>query len=429
MKTVKIALLGFGTVSQGTFNLLRDNAELITNRSDVHIEISKIFVRNPDKYKDITLPGTAQYVTDIQDVLTDNSISIVVELMGGTTFAKECVEAALKHKKSVVTANKDLLAESGPYLLDLAHKNGVDIRFEASVLGGIPIIKTLYDSLGGNRITELVGIMNGTTNFILSKMTDEGLSYNDVLKEAQALGYAEADPTADVEGLDAARKLAILASISFNRRIFFEDVSVEGITKIDTEDIDFGKEFGYNIKLIGIAKETNKGLSLNVYPAFVPLTHPLASVRGSYNAIYIKGNGIDDAMFYGRGAGSLPTGSSVVSDIMEVAKNIAFDSTGRFKPFYFDQKNIYAPGKIESSYYIRLAVDNKTGVLAKIAAKMAEQKISVLSIVQRNMDPETAVLAIVTSKCPRSYILNLIDSFNSLRSVQEVNSVIRIMEA
>lgn len=429
MKTVKIALLGFGTVSQGTFNLLRDNAELITNRSDVHIEISKIFVRHPDKYKDITLPGTAQYVTDIQDVLTDNSISIVVELMGGTTFAKECVEAALKHKKSVVTANKDLLAESGPYLLDLAHKNGVDIRFEASVLGGIPIIKTLYDSLGGNRITELVGIMNGTTNFILSKMTDEGLSYNDVLKEAQALGYAEADPTADVEGLDAARKLAILASISFNRRIFFEDVSVEGITKIDTEDIDFGKEFGYNIKLIGIAKETNKGLSLNVYPAFVPLTHPLASVRGSYNAIYIKGNGIDDAMFYGRGAGSLPTGSSVVSDIMEVAKNIAFDSTGRFKPFYFDQKNIYAPGKIESSYYIRLAVDNKTGVLAKIAAKMAEQKISVLSIVQRNMDPETAVLAIVTSKCPRSYILNLIDSFNSLRSVQEVNSVIRIMEA
>lgn len=429
MKTVKIALLGFGTVSQGTFNLLRDNAELITNRSDVHIEISKIFVRNPDKYKDITLPGTAQYVTDIQDVLTDNSISIVVELMGGTTFAKECVEAALKHKKSVVTANKDLLAESGPYLLDLAHKNGVDIRFEASVLGGIPIIKTLYDSLGGNRITELVGIMNGTTNFILSKMTDEGLSYNDVLKEAQALGYAEADPTADVEGLDAARKLAILASISFNRRIFFEDVSVEGITKIDTEDIDFGKEFGYNIKLIGIAKETNKGLSLNVYPAFVPLTHPLASVRGSYNAIYIKGNGIDDAMFYGRGAGSLPTGSSVVSDIMEVAKNITFDSTGRFKPFYFDQKNIYAPGKIESSYYIRLAVDNKTGVLAKIAAKMAEQKISVLSIVQRNMDPETAVLAIVTSKCPRSYILNLIDSFNSLRSVQEVNSVIRIMEA
>lgn len=429
MKTVKIALLGFGTVSQGTFNLLQDNVDLITNRSGVTIEISKIFVRNPDKYTNITLPSTAQYVTNIDDVLNDESIAIVVELMGGTTFAKDCVEAALKHGKSVVTANKDLLAEAGPYLFDLAYKNHVDLRFEASVLGGIPIIRTLYDSLGGNRITELVGIMNGTTNFILSKMTDEGLSYGDVLKEAQDLGYAEADPTADVEGLDAARKLAILASISFNRRIFFEDVTVEGITNIDTEDISFGKEFGYNIKLIGIAKESSKGLSLNVYPAFVPLTHPLASVRGSYNAIYIKGNGIDDAMFYGRGAGSLPTGSSVVSDIMEVAKNVAFESTGCFKPFYFDQKNIYSPGKIQSSYYMRLAVDNKTGVLAKIATKLAEQKISVLSIVQRNKNPETAVLAIVTSKCPHSYILNLIDSFNSLRSVKEVSSVIRIMEA
>ena len=429
MKIIKIALLGFGTVSQGTFNLLQDNADLITKRSGVTIEISKIFVRNPDKYSHIKLPSSAQYVTNIDDVINDETIDIVVELMGGTTFAKECVEAALKHGKSVVTANKDLLAEAGPYLFDLAYKNKVDLRFEASVLGGIPIIRTLYDSLGGNRITELVGIMNGTTNFILSKMTDEGLSYGDVLKEAQDLGYAEADPTADVEGLDAARKLAILASISFNRRIFFEDVTVEGITKIDTEDISFGKEFGYNIKLIGIAKETTKGLSLNVYPAFVPLTHPLASVRGSYNAIYIKGNGIDDAMFYGRGAGSLPTGSSVVSDIMEVAQNAAFESTGRFKPFYFDQKNIYSPGKIQSSYYMRLAVDNKTGVLAKIATKLAEQKISVLSIVQRNKDPETAVLAIVTSKCPHSYILNLLDSFNSLRSVKEVSSIIRIMEA
>ena len=418
MTTIKIALLGFGTVAQGTFNLLQDNAELIKNRTGVNVEISKIYVRNPEKYSHITLPETAQYVTNIDDVLQDENIQMVVELMGGTTFAKDCVESALKAKKNVVTANKDLLAEVGPYLLDLASKNGVDLRFEASVLGGIPIIRTLYESLAGNRITELIGIMNGTTNFILTKMSEEGLSYQDVLKEAQDLGYAEADPTADVEGLDAARKLAILASISFNRRIFFEDVTVEGITNIDTEDIKFGKEFGYNIKLLGIAKETNQGLSLNVYPAFIPTTHPLASVRGSYNAIYVKGNGIDDVMLYGRGAGSLPTGSSVVSDIMEVAKNVSYD-----------QKEIYSPGKIQSSYYLRLAVDNKTGVLAKISAKLAEQKISVLSIVQRNMDPETAVLAIVTSKCPSSYILNLIDSFNSLRSVKSVNSVIRIMEA
>ena len=399
MTTIKIALLGSGTVAQGTFNLLQDNAELIKNRTGVNVEISKIYVRNPEKYSHITLPETAKYVTDIDEVLKDDSIQMVVELMGGTSFAKDCVEGALKAKKNVVTANKDLLAEAGPYLLDLASKNGVDLRFEASVLGGIPIIRTLYESLAGNRITEIIGIMNGTTNFILTKMSEEGLSYQDVLKEAQDLGYAEADPTADVEGLDAARKLAILASISFNRRIFFEDVTVEGITCIDTEDIKFGKEFGYNIKLLGIAKETAQGLSLNVYPAFIPTTHPLASVRGSYNAIYVEGNGI------------------------------SYNETGRLKPFYYDQKDIYSPGKIQSSYYLRLAVDNKTGVLAKISAKLAEQKISVLSIVQRNMDPETAVLAIVTSKCPRSYILNLIDSFNSLRSVKAVNSVIRIMEA
>lgn len=194
MTTIKIALLGFGTVAQGTFNLLQDNAELIKNRTGVNVEISKIYVRNPDKYKHITLPETAKYVSDIDEVLKDDSIQMVVELMGGTTFAKDCVEGALKAKKNVVTANKDLLAESGPYLLDLASKNGVDLRFEASVLGGIPIIRTLYESLAGNRITELIGIMNGTTNFILTKMSEEGLSYQDVLKEAQDLGYAEADP-------------------------------------------------------------------------------------------------------------------------------------------------------------------------------------------------------------------------------------------
>ena len=397
------------------------------------------------KYKD--------YVFPFFEIAQGKIVSIYVSMSNESGMLSSVLKAIAERNGSILTINQDiplqgianssisfetkdlqgsledLLAESGPYLLDLASKNGVDLRFEASVLGGIPIIRTLYESLAGNRITEIIGIMNGTTNFILTKMSEEGLSYQDVLKEAQDLGYAEADPTADVEGLDAARKLAILASISFNRRIFFEDVSVEGITSIDTEDIKFGKEFGYNIKLLGIAKETSQGLSLNVYPAFIPTTHPLASVRGSYNAIYVKGNGIDDVMLYGRGAGSLPTGSSVVSDIMEVAKNVSYNETGRLKPFYYDQKNIYAPGKIQSSYYLRLEVDNKTGVLAKISAKLAEQKISVLSIVQRNMDPETAVLAIVTSKCPRSYILNLIDSFNSLRSVKSVNSVIRIMEA
>lgn len=427
MEQIKVALLGFGTVGQGTFELLVKNKELIANRSGVSIEVAKIFVRNPEKYSHITLPEGTTFTNDVQSIFDDASIHIIVEVMGGVTFARECIENALNAKKSVVTANKDLLAEAGPYLLDLAGKNGVDLRYEASVLGGIPIIRTLYESLGGNKITEIVGILNGTTNFILSNMTEKGAGYAEVLAEAQALGYAEADPTSDVEGLDAARKLAILSSIAFNRRIFFEDVSVEGITKIDATDIAFGKEFGYTIKLLGIAKETKKGLSLNVHPSFISSNHPLASVRGSYNALYVKGNGIDDAMFYGRGAGSLPTGSSVVSDIMEIAKNIRTNNLGQLRPFYYSEKNLYASGKIESSYYIRILVDNSTGVLAKVASKLAEQRISVQAVTQRNENETTSTLAIVTSSCPRSYITNVINAFNNLRVVREIGSVIPIM--
>lgn len=427
MEQVNVALLGFGTVGQGTFELLVKNNELIANRTGIAIKVTKIFVRNIDKYSHITLPEGTYFTNDVAEIFDDSSIQVIVEVMGGLTFARECIEKALNAKKSVVTANKDLLAEAGPYLLDLAVKNGVDLRYEASVLGGIPIIRTLYESLGGNKITEVVGILNGTTNFILSNMTEKGAGYAEVLAEAQKLGYAEADPTADVEGLDAARKLAILSSIAFNRRIFFEDVSVEGITKIDATDIAFGKEFGYTIKLLGIAKETKKGLSLNVHPSFISSNHPLASVRGSYNALYVKGNGIDDAMFYGRGAGSLPTGSSVVSDIMEIAKNIHTNNLGQLKPFYYSEKNLYASGKIESSYYIRILVDNSTGVLAKVASKLAEQRISVQAVTQRNENETTSTLAIVTSSCPRSYISNVINAFNNLRVVREVGSVIPIM--
>ena len=408
---VKIALLGFGTVGQGTVELLTKNLDVIQNRISVPVTIDKIYVRNPDKYSHVALPATATFVTDYKEILQDSSVDIVVEVMGGTTFARTCIEEAIIAGKHVVTANKDLLAEAGPYLMELATKHHVDLRFEASVAGAIPIIRALY----------------GTTNFILSKMSEDGLGYEEVLKEAQDLGYAEADPTSDVEGYDAARKLAILGSIAFNKRIFFEDVSCEGITQIDASDIQFGKEFGYTIKLLGIARETKKGLSLNVHPAFIANTHPLASVRGSFNAVFLRGNGFDEAMFYGRGAGSLPTGSSIVSDVMEVARNVVQGKTGEMKQFYYPQKTMYSSSKIESAYYIRMTVDNSTGVLAKVATKLAEQRISAHSVIQRKADNDTATLAIITSKCPHAYIQNLIDSFNHLRVVREVGSVIRIM--
>ncbi len=429
MKEIHVALLGFGTVGQGTYTLWQKNKELIQNRLGVTVTITKIFVREPKKYEMFSLSPETTFTNQIETIFDDSEISIVVEVMGGTNFAKECIEQAFIHGKHVVTANKDLLAEIGPNLLSQADKLGLDFSYEASVMGSIPIIQSLYTSFNGNKINELVGIMNGTTNYILSRMTEEGLGYEEVLKEAQSLGYAEADPTSDVEGYDAARKLAILSSLSFNRRFFFSDVTVEGISSIDKADIEYGKEFGYTIKLLGIAKETRKGISLNVYPAFIPSTHPLAAVRGAYNAIYLRGDGFEDAMFYGKGAGSLPTGSAVLSDIMNTAKNIRDHNTGKVVHYFENDKKIYSAGKIESPFYLRLVVENRIGVLAKIAERLAEQRVSVQSMLQRpDVSNDVATIVIVTSSCPQSYIQNVLGEFKALKSVKKIESVIRIME-
>lgn len=427
MNKVKVGFLGFGTVGKGAYDLLKNNRSIIRDRIDVEVEVTKIYVRRPEAYYDYTLMEGTELTSNIDDILEDESIQIIVEVMGGTEFAADCIKKALANEKNVVTANKDLVATAGPYLFDLAEKNGVDFRYEASVLGGIPIIRPLYDSLCGNQITELMGIMNGTTNFILSKMSEEGLGYDEVLKEAQELGYAEADPTADVGGLDAARKLAILSSIAFNQRVFFEDVSVEGITNITDTDIAQAEKMGYIIKLIGMAKETRKGLSLSVHPALLPKEHPLSSVRGAYNAIYVQGNGIGDAMFYGHGAGGAPTGSSIVSDVMEIARNVANNCTGRKFHFYRPVKVVYPAGKVQNSYYIRLRVDNKTGVLARIAGKFAENRISVRSVAQSAYDGDSAALIIITEPCPRAYVLNCIDGFNSLKTVRSVDNFMRVL--
>lgn len=428
MIKVKVGFLGFGTVGKGTYNLLKANRSIIRDRIGVELEVAKIFVRHPEAYYDYSLMEETQLVASAEDVIQDDSIQIIVEVMGGTEFSGDCIKKAIANGKHIVTANKDLVATMGPHLFDLAEKYSVDFRYEASVLGGIPIIRPLYDSLGGNQITEMMGIMNGTTNFILSKMTEEGLGYAEVLKEAQDLGYAEADPTADVGGLDAARKLAILSSIAFNQRIFFEDVSVEGITNITDTDIAQADKMGYVIKLIGTAKETRKGLSLSVNPALLPKAHPLSSVRGAYNALYVQGNGIGDAMFYGQGAGGAPTGSSVVSDIMEIARNISHNCAGRRFHFYRPVKVVYPAGKVQNSYYIRLRVDNKTGVLARVAGKFADNKISVRSVLQSAYDADSAALIIITEPCPRSYVLNCIDGFKALKTVRAVDNYMRVMD-
>ncbi len=427
MKIVKVGFLGFGTVGKGAYELLHKNGDLIERRIGVGIEVSKVFVRKPENYEDYRKMPCTVFTSRVEDILEDPSIDVVVEVMGGTTFAQECIVKALQAKKNVVTANKDLIATQGPYLFQLALDNGVDIRYEAAVLGGIPIIRPLYDSLGGNQIKEMMGIMNGTTNYMLSKMTDEGLDYADVLKEAQELGYAEADPTADVGGLDAARKLAILASIAFNQRIFFEDVTVEGITKIEKRDIEQAARMGYVIKLVGIAKEIGQGLALSVRPVLLPKTHPMASVSGAYNAIFVRGDGIGDAMFYGQGAGALPTGSSVVSDIMDIAKHVSDHATGRMLHFYKSNKFIYPAGKVQSPYYLRIHANNKIGVLSRISGKLSDNKISVSSFVQEELGDGTVFMTLVTAPCARANMEQAIFEIGKLHNVLGVKNCLSVL--
>jgi homoserine dehydrogenase len=326
-KVIKIGLLGFGTVGTGVVRILHDNAALISQKTGAVVQIKTILVRNPNKVRQIVVD--AQITTDAQVILHDPEISVVVELMGGEEPAKTLMLEALTSGKHVITANKDVMAKFGQELFAAAEEHGVNLLFEASVGGGIPIIRPLKRCLAANRIFEIMGIVNGTTNYMLDKMTTEGVDFASVLAEAQSKGYAEADPTADVGGLDAARKIAILASIAFGTRVSLKDVSVEGITRIEPQDIDYGRELGYVVKLLAIAQETEKGVNARVHPAFIPQTHPLASVRDVFNAIFIRGDAVGETMFYGRGAGSMPTASAVCADIMETARDICHDASSR----------------------------------------------------------------------------------------------------
>ncbi|MFC2469067.1 MAG: homoserine dehydrogenase, partial [Negativicutes bacterium] len=326
-KAVKIALLGAGTIGSGVIRVLNENAYEIKQKVGVPVQIKTILVRDREKNRQ----GMDDfYLTDdFQDILNDDEIDIVVELMGGLHPAREYMLEAMKVGKHVVTANKDVVAQFGKDMFAAAEERQTAFRFEASVGGGIPIVTPLKECLTANRITEVMGIVNGTTNYMLTKMTQLGSDYSTVLREAQERGYAEADPTADVDGLDAARKAAILASLAFNTRVGLSDVSVEGITRITPEDIDYARELGYVVKLLAVAKDSpEKGVDVRVHPVFLPETHPLAAVNDVFNAIFVKGNAIGEAMFYGQGAGALPTASAVIADIVATARQLAKGAPG-----------------------------------------------------------------------------------------------------
>lgn len=420
----KIALLGMGTVGGGVYEIIERQKEEMPFKIGAALEVVKVLVRNKAKYAD-RIP--AEKLTDVwEDVIGDDSIDIVVEVMGGIEPARTYIKAALEKGKHVVTANKDLMAMHGHELLELAGENHCDLLFEAAVAGGIPIIRPLKQCLAGNHITEIMGIINGTTNFILTKMKEDGMDFGEALQLATDLGYAEADPTADIEGYDAGRKLAIMASIAFHTSVTFDDVFTEGITKITAKDMRYAKEMGCSIKLLGIAKNTETGIEVKVHPTMIPENHPLAAVNDSFNAVFVHGDAVDDAMFYGRGAGALPTGSAVVGDIMDVARNMLFHCNGRIGCSCYKNLPIKQIGDTTSRYYIRMRLEDRAGTLAAMAGVFAENDASIAILLQKETIENDAEIVVVTHDVAEKKFMDAIKEFSSMEMVKEISSIIRV---
>lgn len=420
----KIALLGMGTVGGGVYEIIEKQKEEMPFKIGAALEVVKVLVRNKAKYAD-RIP--AEKLTDVwEDVIGDDSIDIVVEVMGGIEPARTYIKAALEKGKHVVTANKDLMAMHGHELLELAGEHHCDLLFEAAVAGGIPIIRPLKQCLAGNNITEIMGIINGTTNFILTKMKEDGMDFGEALQLATDLGYAEADPTADIEGYDAGRKLAIMASIAFHTPVTFDDVFTEGITKITAKDMRYAKEMGCSIKLLGIAKNTETGIEVKVHPTMIPENHPLAAVNDSFNAVFVHGDAVDDAMFYGRGAGALPTGSAVVGDIMDVARNMLFHCNGRIGCSCYKNLPIKRIGDTTSRYYIRMRLEDRAGTLAAMAGVFAENDASIAILLQKETIENDAEIVVVTHDVAEKKFMDAIKEFSSMEMVKEISSIIRV---
>ena len=427
MHTIKIALLGAGTVGSGVIQALSMNADIIAGRSGAYIEIKKILVRDAKKQRPEV---NGILLTDnFDEILDDEEISIVVEVMGGLSPARDYMLRSMAAGKHVVTANKDVIAQHLSELYTAANENTVDFLYEASVGGGIPIIKPLKECLTANKISEIMGVINGTTNYMLTKMTEKHISYDAVLRRAQEKGYAEANPSADVDGLDAARKAAILASLAFDTVIEFEDVSVEGISHITEDDIEYGLNLGYVIKLLAVGRNTDDGIDVRVHPVFLPKTHPLASVKGVFNAVFVRGDVIGDAMFYGRGAGALPTASAVVADIIEVVRDIVSGTTGRMKYRIGERKKLCPVEKTRSSYYLRLVVADEPGVLGEIATTFGRAKVSLKSVIQaRWTEDGDAEIVAVTHVVTHAAASAAAEALRALPVVREVRSLIRVAD-
>lgn len=423
-RKIYAAILGAGTVGTGVYKLCQSMKDDVISKTGAELVVKKVLVRNLDKDRD---PIDRELLTDNwKDIIEDKDIEIVIELMGGTTPAKQYILEALEAGKQVVTANKDLLAEHGEEVMGMADKMHADLQFEAAVAGAIPIIRPLKQSMAGNNITEIIGIVNGTTNYILTKMTESGMNYKDALAKATELGYAEADPTADVEGYDAGRKMAIMSSIAFNSRVTFNQVYTEGITKITAEDIKYAKEFGYVIKLLGLARNTPDGIEVKVHPMLIDENHPLATVRDSFNAVFVHGEASDDTMFMGRGAGQMPTASAVMGDIIDVCRNIVHGSCGKIGCSCYKELLVKDISETKSKFFLRIEALDKQGVLANIASVLGNNDVSIAQVVQKSRKDGVAELVIITDVVAEKNFNDAMTVFNGLSVVKEIAGVIRV---
>lgn len=428
MEPVKVGLLGLGTVGGGTVNVLQRNAEEISRRAGRGIIVSHASARDINKPRICKTDGI-QLTENPLDVVTDPEISIVVELIGGDTLARELVLKAIANGKHVVTANKALIAKHGNEIFSAAQKQGVMVAFEAAVAGGIPIIKAIREGLAGNQIEWLAGIINGTGNFILTEMRDKQRDFDSVLAEAQRLGYAEADPTFDVEGIDAAHKLTILASIAFGIPLQFEKVYTEGISKITGEDVDYASELGFTIKHLGLTRRTDKGVELRVHPTLIPKRRLIANVDGVMNAVLVKGDAVGPTLYYGAGAGAEPTASAVVGDIVDVVRVLTSDPENRvphlaFQPESLSDLPILPIDEVETAYYLRISASDETGVLANITTILADNGISIDSMLQKEHASDKATIIIITHTTIEKNMNEAIVKINALEAVN--NDVVRI---
>ncbi|HBJ1650522.1 UNVERIFIED_ORG: homoserine dehydrogenase [Clostridium botulinum] len=428
MKKVRIALLGLGNVGRGVCMILNSNKEEIMKRSGYEVEIAKILVRDVSKARGVEV-SEELITTDFDEILNDDSIKIVLEIMGGIDPAKEYMIKCMNAGKHIVTANKMLIATHGDELFENADSNGVMFKYEASVAGGIPIINGIDESLTANKIKELYGIINGTTNYILTKMECDGFGFDEALKEAQEKGYAEADPTSDIDGYDAQYKLAILSSLAFGTKVDVDNVYREGITNIKPIDMEYAKEFKMVIKLLAIVKEVNGKLELRVHPTMIPKKHPLANVYDSFNAVFVKGNAVGDLMFYGRGAGDLPTGSAVVSDVISILRsNVDLENYNSVVKNNLWDREISDIKDVESKFYIRATVLDESGVLGEITAILGKHNVSLRSVIQKGEEngKGQVTIVLVTHKTTQAQIYSSCNEVSNLSSVNKIDNIIRI---